>query len=136
MAAAWRWKWRSAPITVAVILPAGGCTHGSIAASPPAMTTSPQSAAPTRPGAGGSQSASFPAKQKIAAYLNALSAHGHLSGTVLVTRGATSYAAAFGFGDRRTQTPNTLQTAFRLGSVSKQFTAMGMASCCSRPGTC
>lgn len=62
----------------------------------------------------------------MAAYLDALSAHGQLSGTVLVTRGTMFYAAAFGFADRRTQTPNTLQTAFRLGSVSKQFTAMGI----------
>jgi CubicO group peptidase (beta-lactamase class C family) len=126
MAAAWRWKWRSAPIAVAVMLAAAGCTHGSNVASSPAMTASPQSATPARPAAGASQSASFPAKQKISAYLNALSAHGHLSGTVLVTRDALSYGAAFGFADRRTKAPNTLQTAFRLGSVSKQFTAMGI----------
>ena len=126
MAAAWRWGWRSAPITVAVMLAAGGCTDGGNVASSPPMTMSRQSAAPARPGAGASGAASFPAKQKIAAYLNALSASGQLSGTVLVTRGALSYAAAFGYADRRTQTPNTLQTAFRLGSVSKQFTAMGI----------
>ena len=76
--------------------------------------------------AGASQSAAFPAQRKISAYLDALSAHGRLSGTVLVTRGTMSYASAFGFADRQTQAPNTMQTAFRLGSVSKQFTAMGV----------
>jgi CubicO group peptidase (beta-lactamase class C family) len=37
-----------------------------------------------------------------------------------------SYSAAFGFADRATRMPNTVRTDFRLGSVSKQFTAMGI----------
>jgi CubicO group peptidase (beta-lactamase class C family) len=45
---------------------------------------------------------------------------------VLISYGGTSYTAAFGLADRRARTPNTVRTQFRLGSVSKQFTAMGV----------
>lgn len=37
-----------------------------------------------------------------------------------------SYTAAFGYADRAARTPDTNQTEYRLGSVSKQFTAMGV----------
>ena len=37
-----------------------------------------------------------------------------------------SYTAAFGYADRAARTPDTDQTEYRLGSVSKQFTAMAV----------
>ncbi|MDQ2875790.1 MAG: beta-lactamase family protein [Actinomycetota bacterium] len=43
-----------------------------------------------------------------------------------MTRSGMSYTAAFGYADRRARTSNTVRTEFRLGSVSKQFTAMGV----------
>ena len=68
----------------------------------------------------------FPASARISAYLTQLAEAGKLSGAVLVTRGRMSYSAAFGFADRAARVPNTVRTDFRLGSVSKQFTAMGI----------
>lgn len=76
--------------------------------------------------AGALRFGSFPVVRQISSYLDGLSAQGKVSGTVLVTRGRMSYTAAFGFADRRARTPNTVHTQFRLGSVSKQFTAMGV----------
>jgi CubicO group peptidase (beta-lactamase class C family) len=43
-----------------------------------------------------------------------------------VTRDGMSYTAAFGHAERAARTPDTDQTEYRLGSVSKQFTAMGV----------
>lgn len=76
--------------------------------------------------AGNASSEEFPASARITAYLTGLAAAGKLSGAVLVTRGRMSYSEAFGFADRATRAPNTVHTEFRLGSVSKQFTAMGI----------
>lgn len=80
----------------------------------------------TGPATGAPGSRPFPVVRQISGYLDRLSAQGRLSGTVLVTRSGMSYTAAFGFADRRTRAPNTVRTEFRLGSVSKQFTAMGV----------
>ncbi len=93
-------------IALAAAAAAAGCTGGRVPATP----------APR----------SFPAASQISRYLHGLAARGRLSGTVLVTRGRMSYAAAFGLADRQAGTPNTMRTEFRLGSVSKQFTAMGV----------
>jgi CubicO group peptidase (beta-lactamase class C family) len=43
-----------------------------------------------------------------------------------------SYTAAFGYADRAARTPDTDQTEYRLGSVSKQFTAMGVVLLAAR----
>jgi CubicO group peptidase (beta-lactamase class C family) len=49
------------------------------------------------------------------------------SGSVIVTRdGATVFAAGYGMADRGRQLPNTPETIFRIGSVTKQFTAMAI----------
>jgi CubicO group peptidase (beta-lactamase class C family) len=68
----------------------------------------------------------FPSQNRITRYLTSLATAGHLSGTVLVSRGGHEYLAAYGYADRATRTPNTITTEFRLGSVSKQFTAMAV----------
>jgi len=101
-------SWRVVPLALGVTLAAGGCTTAPITRASPAGT--------------------FPAATagRISAYLDGLAADGMLTGTVLVTRNGMSYTAAFGDADRAARTPDTDQTEYRLGSVSKQFTAMGI----------
>jgi CubicO group peptidase (beta-lactamase class C family) len=100
--------WRVVPLALAVALAAGACTAAPATRASPAGT--------------------FPAATagRISAYLDGLAAGGMLTGTVLVTRNGMSYTAAFGYADRAARTPDTDQTEYRLGSVSKQFTAMGV----------
>jgi CubicO group peptidase (beta-lactamase class C family) len=48
----------------------------------------------------------------------------HFTGTVLVARnGSFLLAKGYGYSNAKLETPNTLQTKFRLGSLTKQFTA-------------
>jgi CubicO group peptidase (beta-lactamase class C family) len=103
--------WRIVLVALGIALAAASCTSGSGQAP---------------------RSGSFPAAHQISRYLDGLAARGRLSGTVLVTRGRMSYAAAFGYADRQARMPNTMRTDFRLGSVSKQFTAMGVLMLAAR----
>jgi CubicO group peptidase (beta-lactamase class C family) len=49
------------------------------------------------------------------------------SGFVLVAhRGEPIYARGFGYADRDAKRPNTIDTSFRIGSVTKQFTAVAI----------
>ena len=51
----------------------------------------------------------------------------HFSGTVLVTReGTPVFSKGYGLANVEHQVPNTPQTKFRLGSITKQFTAMAI----------
>lgn len=60
----------------------------------------------------------------IKAHLDAYAQHDRLSGTVLVQQaGQTIFQAAYGCSDYEKGIPNTLETAFNIGSLSKQFTA-------------
>ena len=46
------------------------------------------------------------------------------SGTILVARhGVPIFRKAYGFANREWSIPNTLETKFRIASVTKQFTA-------------
>lgn len=59
------------------------------------------------------------------AYLQALAREGQFSGTVLVaTNGNVVFANGYGMANREYDIANTTNMIFRLGSVSKQFTAM------------
>jgi CubicO group peptidase (beta-lactamase class C family) len=94
-------------------------------------TTAPAFRAAHRAPAGGQAAlpagrAPFPGRARLTRYLTDLAATGQLSGTVLITRGRQEYAAAYGYADRQARTPNAMTTEFRLGSVSKQFTAMAV----------
>jgi D-alanyl-D-alanine carboxypeptidase len=52
------------------------------------------------------------------------SAGDRFSGAVLVARnGKPIFSRAYGFADREKKMPNTLKTAFRIGSMNKMFTA-------------
>ncbi len=60
-------------------------------------------------------------------YLRTLDAAGEFSGTVLVAqRGVPILQEGYGFADRAWQIRNTAESAFKIGSISKQFTALGI----------
>jgi CubicO group peptidase (beta-lactamase class C family) len=51
----------------------------------------------------------------------------HFSGAVLVSKGGeTLFGRGYGFANAEHQVPNTTRTKFRLGSITKQFTAMAI----------
>jgi CubicO group peptidase (beta-lactamase class C family) len=57
-------------------------------------------------------------------YMKAEASVNGFSGTILVKKaGELIYENAFGFADREWNIPNTPQTKFQIGSVTKQFTA-------------
>lgn len=61
----------------------------------------------------------------IDAWLSQQSKDGNFSGSVLVVRqGDVLLSQGYGLADREQNIPNTAQTRFRLGSITKQFTAM------------
>ena len=63
--------------------------------------------------------------KKIAAYLSAHHALNQFSGAALVAdQGKLVYRGAFGLANEEWQIPNTVDTKFRLASLTKQFTAM------------
>lgn len=65
--------------------------------------------------------------QRIGAYLQAQADSGAFSGVVLAARdGQVLFQGGFGMADAERGVPNTPQTVFRLGSITKQFTAMAI----------
>ncbi len=56
-----------------------------------------------------------------------LAQRGYFSGSVLVARnGQVILSQGYGFADYAQHIPNTAQTKFRIGSITKQFTAMAI----------
>ncbi len=63
----------------------------------------------------------------IDAYLDDLAKEGAFSGSVLIAQGdSVLLSAGYGMADVENDVPNTPETRFRLGSVTKQFTAMAV----------
>ena len=59
--------------------------------------------------------------------LNEARAADTFSGAVLLAKdGKPIFAEAYGFADREHQIPNSLDTRFRMGSMNKMFTAVGI----------
>lgn len=57
-------------------------------------------------------------------YMQAEANVDEFTGTILVSqKGKIVYEKAFGFADREWHTPNTIQSKFEIGSLTKQFTA-------------
>lgn len=66
-------------------------------------------------------------QQKLEAYLQACVEVEDFSGSVLVAQdGTTLLAKGYGLANREHEVANTPQTKFRLGSITKQFTAMAV----------
>lgn len=62
---------------------------------------------------------------KLAAYMQASEQVDHFSGAVLVAvHGKVIYSHGFGLANAATKIPNTPATEFRIGSNTKQFTAV------------
>jgi CubicO group peptidase (beta-lactamase class C family) len=68
----------------------------------------------------------FPNAARIDSYLSHLAENGQLSGAVLIARNGMLFSKAYGLADKETRTANTTQTMFRIGSITKQFTAMAV----------
>jgi D-alanyl-D-alanine carboxypeptidase len=66
-----------------------------------------------------------PLPESVAAYIDTAGDRG-FSGTILVARRGEVLKRAFGFGNREWNDPNTADTIFKIGSLTKQFTATGL----------
>src|SRR5215210_7247249 len=61
---------------------------------------------------------------RVDEYLNALVKQNRFSGAILLAReGQILLSKGYGMANLEDETPNTPQTKFRLGSITKQFTA-------------
>ena len=59
--------------------------------------------------------------------LDSLAAAGEFSGVALLAKdGAPIFERAYGLADREARTPNTIETAFNLGSINKFFTQVAI----------
>src|SRR5450631_895704 len=63
---------------------------------------------------------------QIDTYLSHLAATGALTGSVLVAHNGNVFSKGYGPADKDAHILNTAQTMFRIGSVTKQFTAMAI----------
>ena len=62
---------------------------------------------------------------KVEEYMDARVKRDHFSGSVLIARdGKVLFSRGYGMANLEHDVPNTPQTKFRLGSITKQFTAM------------
>ena len=65
--------------------------------------------------------------QKIDSIFNSWTETNHPGGAIgIMQNGEVIYSKAFGLASLEYQVPNTMETIFNVGSVSKQFTAMGI----------
>jgi CubicO group peptidase (beta-lactamase class C family) len=91
--------------------------------TPLTVNPTPQNSTTSAPAA---QIAPVPVSE-IDTYLNTLVHIRSFSGSVLIARnGEVLLSKGYGFADREQKSPNTPQTKFRLGSITKQFTAMAI----------
>jgi CubicO group peptidase (beta-lactamase class C family) len=64
---------------------------------------------------------------KFDEYMNACVAVNHFNGAVLISKsGKILFSKGYGFANAEHEVPNTTRTKFRLGSITKQFTAMAV----------
>jgi CubicO group peptidase (beta-lactamase class C family) len=83
--------------------------------------------------AAAAQNASPEIAAKADALINAYVKQGKFSGSVLIAKGGTILLnKGYGMANYELDVPNTPQTKFRLGSVTKQFTAMLIAQLAER----
>lgn len=113
----------AAPTSAATVVPA------TLAPTPVAATPVPATVTPTP--ANTSDQALSPQDQvaavQLQAYLSDLADRKAFSGAVLVARdGVPLVSRGIGLADRTHALPNSPQTRFRLGSLTKQFTALAV----------
>src|SRR5689334_5341706 len=65
--------------------------------------------------------------KRIAATVDSLVALKEFSGVVLLAKdGKPVFERAYGFADREAKKPNTIETAFNIGSINKLFTQIAI----------
>lgn len=117
--------WLRLALWLVLALLLAACRPGSVVHSPtPTRVPGSVIRSPTltpAPGSVGSNAAGEDA------YLSNLAAAGTFRGSVLLARdGAVLLSKGYGLADEAGQFPNTPQTRFRIGSITKQFTAMAI----------
>lgn len=112
------------PVRFELALNANG-TAESFGLEPLTVHADPPPAAP--PGNATPVMARVTLVRRLGALVDSLARAGQFSGVVSLTqRGATVFEHAYGEADRATRTPNTLETAFNLGSINKLFTTIAV----------
>jgi CubicO group peptidase (beta-lactamase class C family) len=99
--------------------------------APPVSAAATPTAAPLvgemQPAAMQAAQAASPLEGQIDAYLRGLTDQGYFSGAVLVAHdGQVLFSRGYSLANYEQNLPATPQTRFRLASVTKQFTAMGI----------
>ena len=105
-----------------------GPTPQSAPQSSPQSTSATAATAPPtpKPTAGGQRALIGTSEliKRLRAFADSLSHLDQFSGVISVSQnGAPVFEKAYGEANRETHTPNTLETAFNLGSINKLFTA-------------
>jgi D-alanyl-D-alanine carboxypeptidase len=91
---------------------------------PPSRPATPPAARPGEASQGDAPMPEAVLVRRLTSLVDSLTAAGQFSGVVsLSRRGAPVFEHAYGFANRSTRVPNTLETAFNLGSINKVFTA-------------
>ncbi|MDQ2716649.1 MAG: beta-lactamase family protein [Chloroflexota bacterium] len=109
---------RIACLLLALIFALAGC--GPISVKQTTAVSMRTAVAPTLP------TQPFPNAADLDAYLSHLNASGSLTGSVLVAHNGMLFSKGYGLTDRDARIPDTPQTRFRIGSVTKEFTAMAI----------
>ena len=112
-------QWLACFLIVFIVI-LGGCESASTIPVVPVKSTTTSPTAPPL------QSNPFPNATQIDTYLTHLAEAGVLSGSVLVAHNGMLFSKGYGLADKDSHVPNTPQTRFRIGSVSKQFAAMAI----------
>ncbi|MCY7277890.1 MAG: beta-lactamase family protein, partial [Phormidesmis sp. CAN_BIN44] len=113
-------------------LPTSSATAASLPTQPPQLETTTVATTATGPSPPSATATSaFPADQDITSkadlYLSKLTKARLFSGSVLIARnGKVLVRKGYGEADREKHLANTAQTKFRIGSLTKQFTAMAI----------
>lgn len=111
----------SACLLLVIIVFLAGCGTGSVEKPGTTWVATPvASLAPL------SSLKPFPNTTSLDSYLSHLAATGVLSGSVLVEQNGMLFSRGYGLADIAAHIPNTPQTRFRIGSITKQFTAMAI----------
>ena len=106
-----------------------GPTLAALLCTPVTTALSAQPGAPPSPGA------SAPAPpiserelvRRVRAFLDSLSRAEQFSGVISISRrGSAVFERAYGHADRERRLPNTIETAFNLGSINKLFTSIAI----------
>lgn len=102
-------------VLLALLLTLAACSGGPAAASGKAVRIVP-TATPK----------AFPNAAQLDAYIRQPNNTRALNGTVLVAHNGMVFSSGYGLADRKAHIANTPQTIFRIGSNSKQFTALAI----------